>query len=161
VEKTEAPPIVVETIEIGAPAGAVFAALTEPSELVQWWGSDDGYRVEKMERELTPGGAWKITGTGRDGLPFSVGGVYRIVDPPRLVEFTWRHDWHDGDDPLGDTIVRYELQEKDKVTQLRVTHSGFTDAGDREDHAEGWPVVLGWLRAFVTRNIDRSREEQR
>jgi len=153
VEKTEAPPVIVETIAIQAPLGAVFAALTEPSELVRGWGSDDQYRVEEMQRDLTPGGAWKIMGTGSDGSPFSVGGVYRIVDPPRLVEFTWRHDWHDGDDPLGDTIVRYELEEQSGVTHLRVTHSGFTDAADREDHAKGWPIVLAWLKAFVTRQL--------
>jgi uncharacterized protein YndB with AHSA1/START domain len=151
VERTKDIPIIVETIEIEAPIGVVFAALTEPSELVQWWGSDGGYRVEKMERDLTPGGAWKTTGTGSDGSPFSVGGVYRAVEAPRLVEFTWRHDWQDGDDPLGDTIVRYELEERSGVTHLRVTHDGFTDSSDREDHAQGWPIVLGWMRAFVTR----------
>jgi uncharacterized protein YndB with AHSA1/START domain len=151
VATTETPAIIVETIEIEAPIGAVFAALTEPSELVQWWGYDGGYHVEQMERELAPGGAWKTTGTGSDGSPFSVGGVYRVVEPPRLVEFTWRHDWHDGDSPLGDTVVRYELEERDGITHLRLTHSGFTDAKDRDDHAKGWPVVLSWMKAFVTR----------
>ncbi len=150
-EKTKDIPVIVETIEIEAPIGVVFAALTEPSELVQWWGSDGGYRVEKMERDLKPGGAWKTTGTGSDGSPFSVGGVYRVVEPPRLVEFTWRHDWKDGDDPLTDTVVRYELEERKGVTHVRVTHDGFTDSSDRDDHANGWPIVLGWMKAFVTR----------
>ena len=56
-EKTKDIPIIVETIEIEAPIGVVFAALTEPSELVQWWGQrrrirrrEDGARTHAGRR---------------------------------------------------------------------------------------------------------------
>ncbi|MDQ2857341.1 MAG: SRPBCC domain-containing protein [Candidatus Eremiobacteraeota bacterium] len=146
----ETPAIIVETIAIEAPIAAVFAALTVPEQLVQWWGNDDSYRVAAMEADVRPGGAWKTTGKSGDGSSFSVAGTYRTVDPPRLVEFTWRHDWADGSD-APETLVRYELIERAGITDLTVTHSGFTTVEDREDHARGWKVVLGWVREFVTR----------
>jgi uncharacterized protein YndB with AHSA1/START domain len=152
VAQTETPALIVETIEIEAPMATVFAALTEPEQLTAWWGSDDSYHCTAMECDLHVGGAWKTSGRGRDGKPFTVGGVYRIVEPPRILEFSWRHDWHDGDDPAADTIVRYELEERDGVTtQLTMTHWGFASMTDRNNHAAGWKTVLGWLRAFVSR----------
>ncbi len=145
---TESPAIIVETIAIEAPIAAVFAALTDPDEIVQWWGSEESHHVTAMAADLRPGGAWESTGKTHDGEAFTVSGTYRAVDAPRLVEFTWRHDWSENDDAL-ETLVRYELIERDGVTNLTVTHSGFTSVADREDHARGWKEVLGWLRAFV------------
>jgi uncharacterized protein YndB with AHSA1/START domain len=142
---------IVESISIDAPAGAVFAALTDPEQLAAWWGSDDSYRVAHMENDLRRGGAWEFTGTLRDGKPFSVGGVYRVVEPPHALEFTWRYDWSTTTEGQNETIVRYDLNEREGVTELRVTHSGFASTQDRDGHATGWKTVLGWLNAYVTR----------
>lgn len=147
--QTEIPAVIVETIAINAPAAAVFAALTEPEELVKWWGSDEAYHTEVMEADPRPGGAWKTTGRSSNGKPFSVFGIYRIVEAPKLLEFTWRHDFYDGDTSEVETVVRYELEERDGVTQLRLTHSGFTRTADREDHSKGWKTVLSWLKGYV------------
>ena len=147
--QTEAPATIVETIVINAPASAVYAALTEPEELTKWWGSDDTYRAAVMEVDLRVGGKWKTSGRNREGKPFTVFGVYRIVDPPALLEFTWKHDFYDGALAEAETVVRYELEERDGATQLRVTHSGFTKLAGREDHSAGWKTVMAWLKKHV------------
>lgn len=146
---SETPAIIVESIAIEAPIAAVFAALTVPEQLVQWWNSSDSHHITTMEADVRPGGAWKMAGTDSDGDAYSVSGTYRAVDAPRLVEFSWRHGRsEESDEP--ETLVRYELSESDGVTNLTVTHSGFTSAAAREDHARGWKIVLGWVREFVT-----------
>jgi uncharacterized protein YndB with AHSA1/START domain len=90
-----------------------------------------------------------MAGTDGDGDAYSVSGTYRAVHAPRLIEFTWRHDWsEESDEP--ETLVRYELSESGGVTNLTVTHSGFTSVADREDHVRGWKIVLGWVRDFAT-----------
>jgi len=99
--------------------------------------------------DLRVGGAWKTSGQGRDGKPFTVSGVYRIVEPPHVLEFTWTHDFYDGA-VESETLVRYDLEELGGSTQLRLTHSGFTTSEDREDHATGWKTVLSWLKEHVT-----------
>jgi uncharacterized protein YndB with AHSA1/START domain len=141
-------PAIVREIEIKAPAAKVFAALTEPNQLVQWWGSGDTYRCTKMEADVRVGGRWRTVGEGSDGSPFAVEGEYLVVEPPHTLEFTWRYapgPWQDE----GDTIVRYDLEERDGTTLVRVTHSGFSNNEARDDHDLGWGTVLGWLRDFL------------
>jgi uncharacterized protein YndB with AHSA1/START domain len=142
---TETPAVVVESILIHAPIAAVWAALTDPEQLPQWWGSEDGYRTTAMEADVRPGGAWRSSGTMSDGGPFAVNGIYRVVDAPHRLEFTWNYSWG-----TGETVVRYDLSERDGGTEVRVTHSNFVTEEDRADHARGWTVVLGWLAAYVT-----------
>jgi hypothetical protein len=53
------------------------------------------------------------------------------------------------------TLVHWELEEKDGVTTVRLTHSGLTDESSRTSH-RGWPQILGWLQAYVEQHV-RSR----
>jgi uncharacterized protein YndB with AHSA1/START domain len=137
---------IVKEITINAPAPKIFAALTEPEQLKAWWGQDDLYHVEHMEADVRPGGRWRSTGRGTDGVPFGVEGVYRVVEPPHLLEYTWNYDWGKS---TTETIVRFELIDEGAATIVRLTHSGFTDHEAREDHDGGWTRVLGWLAKFV------------
>lgn len=140
---------IVREIVIDAPASAVFAALSEPEQLVQWWGDDSSYRCAKMEADLRVNGAWRTTGADGDGNPFAVFGTYRVVEPPTALEFTWRHD-RPGTEPASETVVRYDLSQRGTSTLLRVTHSGFTDRADFDDHNNGWVTVLRWVRGYLT-----------
>lgn len=140
---------IVQEITIDAPAAKIFAALTEPDQLTQWWGEDEQYHTEHMEVDLRVGGSWRTTGTSADGSSFSVEGEYRIVQPPHLLGFTWRYDWAGAD--ATETVVRYELIEQNGSTLVRVRHSGFADVESRDEHNRGWVQVLGWLNAYVTR----------
>ena len=137
---------IVKEISIDAPAAKIFAALTEPDQLTQWWGEEGKYHVEQMEADVRVGGRWRTTGTSSDGQPFAVEGVYRKIDPPRVLVYTWAHDWGDR----AQTLVRFDLTERGGSTLVKVTHSGFADSQSRYDHDRGWTVVLGWLNAFVS-----------
>ena len=129
---------------------AVFAALTQPEQLVAWWGSDDSYRLTNTTSDLRVSGAWESTGSGADGFTFTVSGIYRIVEPPHALEFTWHFNWPNSDG-AAESIVRYDLSERAAGTELRIWHSGFETVEDRDAQAAGWKIVLGWLSAFLTR----------
>jgi uncharacterized protein YndB with AHSA1/START domain len=134
---------IVEEITIRAPAERVFAALTDPQQRLQWWGAEGRYRATHMESDLRPGGKWSTRGTGF-GKAFHIHGEYRVIDPPRVLAFTWIPDWHPN---ASESLVRFDLTEKDGVTTVRLTHSGLTPEG-RQAH-RGWPQVLGWLSAWL------------
>jgi glutathione S-transferase len=131
---------IVKDITISAPADMVFAALTDPKQLTQWWG--DG--VHRWESDLRAGGRWASYGTFEDGTDFLVKGVYRVIQPPTLVDMTVEH-W--GTDE--ETMVRYELTEREGKTRLRVRHSGFTTQQFLDAHSHGWDQTLSRLVAFV------------
>ncbi len=137
---------IVEQIAITAPAERVFTALVDPQQRVAWWGREGMFRTTHMESDLRPGGQWLQTGTGRDGKPFSLRGEYRIVERPRVLAFTWLPSWQAN---AQESLVRFDLDERDGVTTVRVTHSQLTSAG-KEAH-RGWPQVLSWLKGYAER----------
>jgi uncharacterized protein YndB with AHSA1/START domain len=137
--------IILASVEIAAPPERVFTALST-AEVIEWWGSTDAYRVTAWTADLKPGGAWRSSGLGVDGKPFSVGGKILEVDRPRLLVQTWEPDW----DPGSATIVRYAVDPIPGGSRLTVRHEGFVDrAASCEDHARGWERVLGWLERHL------------
>ncbi|MGB6619519.1 MAG: SRPBCC domain-containing protein [Xanthobacteraceae bacterium] len=136
---------IVEEIAIKAPAERIFNALTDPAARVKWWGRKDRFETTAMDSDLRPGGPWTMRGIGMGGKPFTITGVYRIVGRPRAIAFTWLPDW---DEEATETLVRFDLDERDGVTTVRVTHSGFASAGSRARH-QGWPQILSWLQGYA------------
>lgn len=135
-------------IVIDAPAARVFAALTEPQQIVQWWGSDDSYRTTAVEIDLRVGGSIRYVARGSQGNEMTIAGTFLEVDPPTRLAYTWNPSWEDG---IPETIVRFELSERDGSTLLRLQHSGFVAADTSEEHDEGWALVFAWLKAYAER----------
>jgi uncharacterized protein YndB with AHSA1/START domain len=137
--------IILASVEIEAPPERVFAAISS-SEVTEWWGSPDTYRVTRWTVDLRRGGAWSSEGVGADGKPFSVSGEILEVEPPRLLVQTWLPDW----DPGPATTIRYQVDPIPGGSRVTVRHEGFTGRSQScEAHAQGWERVLGWLQDYV------------
>jgi glutathione S-transferase len=138
--------VVKAEIEIVAAPERVFHALTDPSELAAFWGSDDMYRTFDWKIDLRAGGKWSALARGADGTDMTVDGEYIEVDPPRLLVFTWRPSWDD----YAVTRVRYDLEPTAIGTRLRVTHTGFVDRNmAAAGTGDGWKRVLEWLAGHL------------
>jgi uncharacterized protein YndB with AHSA1/START domain len=137
---------IVQEIDIKASAKRVFEALTNPDQRVEWWGSEGRFQTTQVESDLRLGGKWMMRGTGIGGKPFTVKGEYHLVEPLRALAFTWLPDWQKNP---TESLVRFDLTEKDGVTTVRVTHSGLTAEGTQAH--KGWPQILDWLRAYSER----------
>jgi uncharacterized protein YndB with AHSA1/START domain len=136
---------IVEQISVAAPAERVFAALVEPHQRVQWWGEEGAFRTTHVESDLRVGGQRLQSGTGRDHRPFTIRGEYRVIERPRVLAFTWLPSWQPD---AQASLVRLDLEERDGVTTVRLTHADLTPQA-RQIH-RGWPQILGWLKAYVT-----------
>lgn len=112
------------SVEIAASPDEVFEALMDPAQLEEWWGTPEGYRTNGWRLEPSPGGEWSVLTTAADGSEGSVHGEYRVVDPPRTLEFTWAASWGD----FAETTVRFDLVPAVvrgvPGTRVTVTHSG-------------------------------------
>jgi uncharacterized protein YndB with AHSA1/START domain len=136
--------VVRAVMEVAASPEKVFRALTDPKELEQWWGSAEMYKTFDWVSDLRPGGerSCKARSPGREELS-TVKGEYVVVQPPKLLEFTWVASWEPGSSP---TNVRIELDAVPAGTRVTVVHSGFGDEKKRTDgYSDGWTRVLGWL----------------
>lgn len=144
----------VQEISINASAERIFDALTNPTELLKWWGAEGKFQATHVECELRPGGSWEIViqGDCKTGKSARVAGQYREIDRPRLLSFTWVRD-EDG----IETLVRWELDERDGATKVRVTHSGLNTENLRTRN-DGWPLILSLLHAHIEQPGFSSRE---
>jgi uncharacterized protein YndB with AHSA1/START domain len=139
--------VILASVEIAAPPERVFRALTDPNELIRWWGSPDTYRTEEWTADLRVGGRWRARGHGVDGRAFTVQGEFLEVDPPRRLAQTWSPDWEGG----FVTTITYRLDPIEGGTRLTLRHEGFGEHRDAcRSHGQGWERVLGWLRAYVS-----------
>jgi uncharacterized protein YndB with AHSA1/START domain len=135
---------IVEEIQIKRTAEKIFEAMTNPVELAKWWRVEGKFRITRMESDFSVGGKWRMHLIGGRGTETVVSGKYREIVRPHLVVFTWiRED-------AVETLVRWDLQEKDGVTTVRVTHSGLASEQLRTRN-DGWPMILGLLHEYVER----------
>jgi uncharacterized protein YndB with AHSA1/START domain len=92
---------------IPAPPEVLFALWTEPAQLLRWW-APEGYEPSVDALDTKPGGRWRTTLRRPDGSGLATSGVYRIVEPPRRLAFTWA--WEDPSGARGhETEVNGEL----------------------------------------------------
>jgi uncharacterized protein YndB with AHSA1/START domain len=133
------------TAEINASPERIFRALTT-TEQAEWWGREGTYRTHDYEIDLRPGGKWSCKATGPKGDESTVGGEYITLDPPRLLEYTWKPSW----DNFAESRVRIEIAPMGAGSRLTITHTGFTGREQMaQNHAEGWARVFGWLSEYL------------
>ena len=134
---------VVQEVVIKAPAERIFRALTKPDELLKWWVAEGKFRVVHAECDLQPGGKWRMEVAGASTVEptlSTVFGEYRTIEVPRLLTYTWIRE----NEGFPETLVRWDLDEKDGYTTVRVTHSGLVTEGLRARN-NGWPLIVKLL----------------
>ena len=139
-------------VHISAPPERVFQALTDPRQLLQWWGQKGAYHGTEWKSDLRPNGQWRCDGVSdTDGSPYHVSGEYVEVDPPHVLSYTWIPSFAG----LIKTLVRWELEPDAGGTIVRLRHSGFAQAPAQamQGHYDGWQRVIGWMQAFVEKGI--------
>lgn len=143
---------IVAEIEISAPPSRVFAALTDPKQLMGWF-NDTSCPIKSWQMDARLGGAYSYaTEAGNfvvNGVSeFKCHGEITEIDPPRLLVYTWVANWHL--DKERKTIVRWELTPTATGTQVKVTHSGLAGEPEaRADYSGGWIGVVEKLRQFA------------
>ena len=133
---------ITRSIDIKAPLTKVWAALTEPDLIAQWFG-------DTAEFDLTPGAAgvfgWKDYGRFRVQVEH--------VDKPKTLVYRWARDVDVDPVPGNSTVVRFDLAEIDGGTRLSVLETGFEELRDpqaaHEANSDGWRAELGELVEFL------------
>ena len=145
VPKTPIPDSIEAETFIDAPPERVFRALVEPQQVLAWWGQAGIYRCTEFDSDLRRGGKWRAAGVSRESDPFTVAGEYLEIESPRVLVYSWVASWT-GD---AKTTVRWELEPENQGTRVRLQHSGLAAHPEISQAYQGWPSMLGWLRAFL------------
>jgi len=133
---------------IAAPPERVFDLWTEPELLTRWWGPD-GFDVPASAMDVKPGGRWKTTMRSPAGTLHTVSGVYRVIDPPRRLVFTW--GWDDEAGARGhETEVTVTFEAAPGGTRLVLQQQAFVTADQRDKHGHGWSSSFDCLERVAT-----------
>jgi uncharacterized protein YndB with AHSA1/START domain len=124
-----------------APPEEVFAAWTDPDRAKQWM-SPVGSAT--LTLDLRVGGRFRLVMAG-EGMEIDHEGEYRAIEPPRLLQFTWRSRFTGDRDTL--VTVRFEPH-GDGQTEVLLTHEGLTE-DEAASHSGGWDQILERLERHV------------
>jgi uncharacterized protein YndB with AHSA1/START domain len=132
------------TRSFDAPRELVWAALTDPDHVAQWFGPE-GFETprETVEVDLRVGGRYELDMV-RSGAHHPVRYEVAELDPPRLLVLTSEPmpevGIHDG------TVTRIELEEESGTTRMTLTDGPY----EQPQHAEaGWHGALAKLEALL------------
>jgi len=128
-----------------APPEKVFRAWTEPATLKRWSAPGD-MTAPLAEVDLRVGGRYRIHMQAPDGTMHIVMGVYREVEPPRKLVYTWQWENKAG---AGETLVTVEFLNRGGRTELVLTHERFPTAAERDSHEQGWTGCLEKLAGVL------------
>ena len=133
---------------IGASAGKVFAAWTDPTVMRRWLAPEAcGGTTVEVEADARIGGRYLIAVVGPRDVLFTAG-EYRELVPPERVVMTWSsgellEEYRDK--PTLVTVTMRALGPA--LTELTLTHSGVA-AEDETGLREGWANCLDKLQAL-------------
>jgi uncharacterized protein YndB with AHSA1/START domain len=138
------PPSVTLVRRIKAPPARVWAAITRPDLMIQWWGPDAGPTL-RADADVRPGGRFSIVFRLLNGDEHNPTGVYREVIPETKLVFTW--EWPGS--PEKESLVTFLLKPFDGGTELMLIHEQLPDGDARVSHELGWNGLLDKLIIFL------------
>lgn len=121
-------------IFIDAPREHVFRFFVDAEWLVRWLGI-------AARLDPRPGGEFRFEVAGSEWCV----GEYLVVDPPRLVSFTWGWENEGMRLPPGSSVVEVELTAEGTGTRVNLVHRGLPDENALALHADGWGRYLARL----------------
>jgi uncharacterized protein YndB with AHSA1/START domain len=72
---------------LAAPPDRVFEMWTNRDHVANWWGPD-GFTITHLEMDVRPGGSWRFTMHGPDGVDYPNTIIYDEISPPERLVYT-------------------------------------------------------------------------
>ncbi|MBI5283565.1 MAG: SRPBCC family protein [Chloroflexi bacterium] len=134
---------IIITRTFDAPRELVFRALTDPALIPQWWGPARlTTAVETMD--VRPGGIWRFVQHDAEGNEYAFHGIYREVDPPARLVYTFEFEGmpgyvsleivtleeHDGTTTVTNTVAFHTVEDRDGMLESGM-EGGATESMDR------------------------------
>jgi uncharacterized protein YndB with AHSA1/START domain len=130
-----------------APPAVVFAAFTDPDELVGWWGPE-GFTVPRLEFNPRIGTTYRIEMQPPEGDRFYLTGEFREVDPPARLAYTFV--WEDPDPDDVETLVVLSFRDLGGATEVALTQGAFKTEARRALHRDGWTDSFDKLERLIS-----------
>lgn len=133
-----------------APASRVFTMFGSAELVAQWLTPAPEVKLTVLAFEFRVGGAYRFAYDIPDGRRMIVGGIYRVIEAPARIVFSWLIE--PPDEHAGiESEVSVTITESGGVTELVIQHAKWNRADADARHAEGWRGALEQLAALLQR----------
>lgn len=140
------------------PAGIdrLWDAFTNVEDMLKWH-APKGMRNPQVEVDLRVGGKYAVAMKyDETGEVVTVRGIYKVIDRPTKLVYTWKWDTSDMDETEVTIMFHQEAEDKTMVTLI---HSGFNLSPSAHDvknnwtdetHKQGWTTAFEKLESMLT-----------
>jgi uncharacterized protein YndB with AHSA1/START domain len=132
-----------------APRELVFKMWSDPSHLLMWMGPRE-YPAMKVDNDFRVGGKWRIGLRSTDGAEdLWQSGIYREIEEPRKLAFTFAWEGIKGGTPPRETFVSIELDDAGGKTCMTFNQFLFDTVENRDGHNYGWNSAFDRFDAYL------------
>jgi uncharacterized protein YndB with AHSA1/START domain len=134
--------------QLSAAPERVFAAFSRAEVVAQWLTPAPDVKLTVLELDFREGGRYRFAYDTPGGQRMVVGGVYRKIEAPHRLEFSWLiepPDVHAG----IESQVTVSIAPTARGSELLIRHERFERADATARHAEGWAGAIEQLRVLL------------
>jgi uncharacterized protein YndB with AHSA1/START domain len=126
----------------------VFAAFSDASVVSRWLTPSPEIGLTVLQFDFRIGGAYRFAYHVPGGQTMVVNGVFRAIEPPASLVFTWNIE--PPDEHAGTrSEVTVTLTPDGEGTHLRIRHAELAQPGAAARHDAGWRGALDRLEGIV------------
>jgi uncharacterized protein YndB with AHSA1/START domain len=125
----------------------VFGAFADARLVSRWLSPSPEITLTLLEFDFREGGAYRFAYRVPDRGIVIVGGVYRLIEPPAKIVFSWVIEPPDEHADV-ESEVTVTITPNGSATDLLIRHEKLGRTGAVERHAAGWHGALDQLAAL-------------
>jgi len=126
----------------------VFAAFSDAALVSRWLTPSPDIRMNVLSFEFRVGGLYRFAYHVPDGPLMIVNGIYRVIEPPGRIAFSWNVEPPDEHAGLQSEVV-VSITAHAGGCELHIRHSQLTLPGAGERHSAGWRGALDLLDTLL------------
>ncbi|TAK77914.1 MAG: SRPBCC domain-containing protein [Dehalococcoidia bacterium] len=131
------------SVEIAAPVGRVWAALTDPTLVKQYFFGTELDTDWKVGGRIVFRGVW-------EGKTYEDGGTVLAFEPQQRLAYTyWSNFSGLPDTEENRQRVEQRVREHNGKTTVTISQDNVPDEESREHSSANWAMVLGQLKTLV------------
>ena len=124
---------------VEAPREKVWHAFVDSPTFRRWW-RPPGFTCPLAKLDPRPGGGYRVHMRSARDTVHSFAGIYRVVEPPQRLGFTWT--FNEGPYQGIETVAEVRLDELGGATEVTVDQGPFLTERMKGDFAGGWENCL-------------------